>query len=469
MLRIAGHAFAGTLLSGTVQGARPLQALSRRLQDPGYGWEAVRQPSAGVPSPFQDHLTAGSSFSTHVSPDQFDASSSLEPLLFILSPSQLGVQAFHSLYTLTSLPWWASIPLTTLAARVALAPLSIRAKAASAHFPLMQTALSKSRAIRHKINEHLVTSGKPAHGPSMWTMTRLTHKYLANQLKVPSFKWYTFNAVVQAGVLSSLTAALKYMCSSLWPGFVTGGTLYFKDLTAPAVYLQTLSTPLGTMGAVMPLSLVLLYISSIDLAAGARVPGIIAALRLSAVPIYCVALLQPHAVLLSWVAAAASHYALQSTFSRPTSVALGGVPADSEAAYEAVVTSDSSPTADSRGLAAAPSQQHDHALERRPKETSSVSATIHSGSEAAEVQERVDMLNCHEGGEHKSSIQLTGGDIVLSANHGDAELLTHLGLHFARSKAQQQQQAIAAACFHLALELKPNCSEASMGLQTLKS
>lgn len=58
------------------------------------------------------------------------------------------------------------------------------------------------------------------------------------------------------------------MCASLWPGLVNEGPPFCQDLTAPPVYLQTLSTPCGTMGAVIPLGITLLYISSIDLSAG---------------------------------------------------------------------------------------------------------------------------------------------------------------------------------------------------------
>jgi len=49
------------------------------------------------------------------------------------------------------------------------------------------------------------------------------------------------------------------MCTSVWPGLDSEGLLYFKDLTNPPVFLETLSTPYGTAGAVFPLGLVLLY------------------------------------------------------------------------------------------------------------------------------------------------------------------------------------------------------------------
>ncbi len=62
---------------------------------------------------------------------------------------------------------------------------------------------------------------------------------------------------------------MKRMSANLWPGLTSEGLpMLIPDLTAPPVYLQTLSTPYGTMGAVLPLVLVLLYSSSIEMSAG---------------------------------------------------------------------------------------------------------------------------------------------------------------------------------------------------------
>ncbi len=57
-----------------------------------------------------------------------------------------------------------------------------------------------------------------------------------------------------------------------------------------------------------------------SLVSSGRVPGVLTALRLGTVPFYLVSLLQPHAVLLSWAAVAATHFALQRAVKGPASV-----------------------------------------------------------------------------------------------------------------------------------------------------
>lgn len=74
-------------------------------------------------------------------------------------------------------------------------------------------------------------------------------------------------------IVISLTLALRRMCDSLWPGLTSEGALYFTDLTAPPVYLQTLSTPYGTAGAILPLGLMLLYASAVDRSRGGERSG----------------------------------------------------------------------------------------------------------------------------------------------------------------------------------------------------
>ena len=51
-----------------------------------------------------------------------------------------------------------------------------------------------------------------------------------------------------------LTAVLSVrgMAAAHWPGFETGGLLWFTDLTAPALRLAELSAPLGSLGAALP-------------------------------------------------------------------------------------------------------------------------------------------------------------------------------------------------------------------------
>lgn len=60
--------------------------------------------------------------------------------------------------------------------------------------------------------------------------------------------------------------------------------------------------------------------------AAASVPGIITALRIFAVPLYCMSLLQPHAVLLAWTGSAVGHYTLQAAVASPGLAARLGMP-----------------------------------------------------------------------------------------------------------------------------------------------
>lgn len=46
-------------------------------------------------------------------------------------------------HSLTHLPWWASIPMTTLAVRAVLLPLSVKAKAASVNVVLLNAAFTQ--------------------------------------------------------------------------------------------------------------------------------------------------------------------------------------------------------------------------------------------------------------------------------------------------------------------------------------
>lgn len=56
-----------------------------------------------------------------------------------------------------------------------------------------------------------------------------------------------------------------------WPGFESGGTAWFPDLTASALSLHPLAAPLGAMGIVLPAAIATAYVANIDLSF-ARLP-----------------------------------------------------------------------------------------------------------------------------------------------------------------------------------------------------
>ncbi|KXZ57013.1 hypothetical protein GPECTOR_1g915 [Gonium pectorale] len=286
------------------------------------------------------------------------AHTSLEDsLALVLSPTQLGAQLWEGAHSASGLPWWAAIPAATLAVRGALLPLSLKAYAASANVTLLHRAVTASRSVAEAVAEadeqrrgererkEDAAEGDKAEAQSSSgrgggngsavavgalgrvDLVRRVAAHMRAQHSVPSFAWYLANAAVQVPLAVSLTLALRRMCDSLWPGLTGEGLLYFTDLTAPPVYLQTLSTPFGTAGAILPLGLVLLYVSAMDRSAGGRSPGINIALKLLSLPLYCAALLQPHAVLLYWGSTAACQMGLYAAADRmPALRRAAGVP-----------------------------------------------------------------------------------------------------------------------------------------------
>ena len=379
---------------------------------------------------------------------------------------------------------------------------------------LINSALAKARLIRDSIATaeappaaSAVTgspkAGRLPRGVGMWSLSRGIYMHMRAQQRVPALRWYMLNGIVQVGfraligadafpagssgwkalisntlclagssflstahpapcwpcqasVFGTLSVALGRMSSSLWPGLASEGALYFTDLTSPAVYLETLSTPFGTLGVVLPLALVLMYTSSVDLTAAgksrpgrtaaisgrlilfvlssagvtrflfpqcphwecpdsdprplsspctaARVPGVLTALRLITLPYYCIALLQPHATLLLWGTLSASHHALQLLMSSPVWAARAGMPA-----------------------VLLPPQQ---------------SAPAQPENEQGLVE-----AEGPPGG---------SGQVAMSAAAQDAELLLFLGKRYERRRRTEA----AAACFSLALKLSPDCAGA---------
>jgi len=233
------------------------------------------------------------------------AATSFEQLMLFFSPSQLGVQLLETVHTSSGLPWWASIPLTAAVLKTALLPLSAKARASGANLALIQEAVDQSKLVTLEMSsDEIKTIGR-------YNLVKKIFGYLKSQHQVPSFRWFFFNAAVQVPIFVTLTMSLRRMSENLWPGLVDQGFLIFRDLTPPPLYLDTMSTPFGTAGAIFPLAISLMYARCVDLSASGRSAAISAALKLLLVPGYCISLLQPHAVLFYWIshtAVTAVHY-----------------------------------------------------------------------------------------------------------------------------------------------------------------
>jgi membrane protein insertase Oxa1/YidC/SpoIIIJ len=127
----------------------------------------------------------------------------------VLGPTQLSASLLEATHTATSLPWWASIPATTLAVRAALLPLSIKAKSASANLVLLDAAVAKSRAISQAVDPVVAKQlGRMRLVHMVYTLLRQRHG------TPPSLRWYWINAAVQVGGASSFEYQLLTNCWS---------------------------------------------------------------------------------------------------------------------------------------------------------------------------------------------------------------------------------------------------------------
>ncbi|KAF5842472.1 hypothetical protein DUNSADRAFT_7082 [Dunaliella salina] len=271
---------------------------SLSVSEPSYSHQQIQSCNSSIK---QHHR--GLSTSTHALGPQEQLGSA-----FSLVFDSLGARVWEAGHSLTNLPWWASIPATALAVKGLLLPLSIKARAASINVVLLNSAFTQASLLAQRV--------KPGDARVLGylALVRAIYAQLCVRHSAPSLAWYIPNMVVQAATFSWLTSSLNTMCASVWPGFDSEGILYFKDLTNPPVFLETLSTPYGSAGAVLPLALVLLYARTLSSSLAVRgAPGVNTALQLMMVPFYCVSLIQPHATLLFWASSLGGQLALQAS------------------------------------------------------------------------------------------------------------------------------------------------------------
>lgn len=113
-------------------------------------------------------------------------------------------------------------------------------------------------------------------GPSVNTCMSTAHvlAYFGSRCKrkapLPDLSFHpdlfclALHAALQSIVFLSFTSGLHAMSAAVWPGFPLGGPPGLRDLSSPPVFPGTLSTPFGTMGAVVPLAIILTYVRGVD-------------------------------------------------------------------------------------------------------------------------------------------------------------------------------------------------------------
>jgi YidC/Oxa1 family membrane protein insertase len=156
-------------------------------------------------------------------------------------------------------------------------------KASAALFPLLQQARAEQgdetaatgSALTTAINDVDIMNGQDikstnttTQGANYTSIARRFHE-LRLQQRAPHPLWILGAPLVQLPVFITAMVSIRSMARDRWPGFESGGTAWFPDLTAPAVDVVTLTTPMGIAGVVLPLTVAVAMYANIDAAFGA--------------------------------------------------------------------------------------------------------------------------------------------------------------------------------------------------------
>lgn len=142
--------------------------------------------------------------------------------------------------------------------RVSLFPVTLKGiKASSALLPLLRLARgtpdeSSTKTDSSKLNARILTQ-----------FTKLRIQYNA-----PHPLWIIASPLIQLPVFITAMGSVRKMSISEWPGFETGGMLWFSNLTLPALDLTQLSTPLGMYGIILPCIITVSMFANIQSAFG---------------------------------------------------------------------------------------------------------------------------------------------------------------------------------------------------------
>ncbi|KAK9802559.1 hypothetical protein WJX73_002984 [Symbiochloris irregularis] len=198
--------------------------------------------------------------------------------------------AIDTLHSFTHLPWWATIVLTAVGLRVALLPLARQQ---------LQTFAALQPLVRQ------AASGQGATGSVADFFSRFGKLRREHSAAHPA--WLFISPAVQIPVLVASVMAVRRMALHHWQGFDTGGTLWFTDLTAPALIFDPLTAPLGAAGIALPAAFAVAMIANLDRAFPAKgpTPAVFSALKLglewSTVALLFIALQLPQGAVLYWL------------------------------------------------------------------------------------------------------------------------------------------------------------------------
>ncbi|KAK9378250.1 Oxa1p [Kockiozyma suomiensis] len=138
-------------------------------------------------------------------------------------PTDICQHLLENMHVLSGLPWWAAIVLTTVACRVLLFPIYVKASDMTARTQKMQPALVK-------LTEDFAKQGGSA-AEFIVSRRQLMDEYGVKQ------RWIFAPMLVNLCYGLGMFLGLMHMAGADVPGFNTEGTLWFPNLNDPDRYL----------------------------------------------------------------------------------------------------------------------------------------------------------------------------------------------------------------------------------------
>ena len=139
---------------------------------------------------------------------------------YLDKPSNLVMEAINSIHTVLGVPYWEAIVLITLGVRIALIPMSIMQLKSSATLGIIKPEIDKIQA--SMIQDPDKTMERKQHYEAQVKALFKEHNFK------PSRMWMPF---LQLPVFVGFFVGIREM-GSYFPGFKTGGALWFTDLSA---------------------------------------------------------------------------------------------------------------------------------------------------------------------------------------------------------------------------------------------
>lgn len=160
----------------------------------------------------------------------------------INSPVDLMVACLDSLHNLTGLPWWATISISAIALRALLFPSRI----------MQNNKLAQIKKLGPKLQLERLAKGA-SQGKFLEEYRHLRKRQ--HGLSCPSLLWIIGPGIfIQIPLVLTIMYSLRKMALEQHLGFVTGGILWFKDLTVSGH---------GLTGAVLPLVIATTYLGNV--------------------------------------------------------------------------------------------------------------------------------------------------------------------------------------------------------------